>query len=250
MASYVFIPGAGGEAWYWQGVVPLLDARGHQAIAVVLPAGDDSAGWREYAETVVAAIGDRRDLILVAQSLGGFTAPLVCERVPVQLLVLLNAMIPKPGETGGDWWSNTGQGEAQRAHLAAIGVSPDEADDDKVIYFHDTPSELVEEAYRQGAPQQSWTPMTQPWPLDAWPDVPTRAVAGRDDRLFPVEFQRRVARDRLGIEADVLDGGHLLMLSQPDALVELLERYRAELRPSPAAAEGSAPDGGAAGRTR
>ena len=196
MASYVFIPGAGGEAWYWQGVVPLLDARGHQAIPVVLPAGDDSAGWREYAETVVAAIGDRRDLILVAQSLGGFTAPLVCERVPVQLLVLLNAMIPKPGETGGDWWSNTGQGE----------------------------------------PQQSWTPMTQPWPLDAWPDVPTRAVAGRDDRLFPVEFQRRVARERLGIEADVLDGGHLLMLSQPDALVELLERYRAGLRPSPAAA--------------
>ena len=38
-------------------------------------------GWSEYADAVVDAIGDRRgDLVLVAQSLGGFTAPLVADR--------------------------------------------------------------------------------------------------------------------------------------------------------------------------
>jgi pimeloyl-ACP methyl ester carboxylesterase len=229
MSTYVLIPGAGGEAWYWHRAVPLLEARGHEAIAVDLPAADDSCGWPEYADAVVNAIGDRQDLILVAQSLGGFTAPLVCERVPVAMLVLLNAMIPRPGETGGEWWSNTVQGAAQREYLARIGVSADQANDDRVLYFHDVPADVVDEAYRRGEPQQSWMPMTQPWPLDAWPDVPTRVVAGRDDRLFPAEFQQRVARERLGIDADLLDGGHLLALSEPEALVERIESNRAEL---------------------
>jgi hypothetical protein len=51
-------------------------------------------------------------------------------------------------------------------------------------------------------------------------------LAGRDDRLFPVEFQRRVARERLRIEADVIEGGHMVALSHPRELVERLERYR------------------------
>ena len=53
-------------------------------------------------------IGKRRDLVLVAQSFGGFTAPLVCERVPVDLMVLVAAMIPSPGELPGDYLANTG----------------------------------------------------------------------------------------------------------------------------------------------
>ena len=117
---------------------------------------------------------------------------------PVDLLVLLNAMIPLPGETGNDWWANTGSGEAHRAYLASLGITGTDAQDDRVVYFHDVPDAVVEEAFARGEPQQSMTPMGQPFALRAWPDVPTRVLAGRDDRLFPVEFQRRVARERLG----------------------------------------------------
>ena len=67
--------------------------------------------------------------------------------------------------------------------------------------------------------------MTEPWPLTVWPDVPTRVLVGRDDRLFPADFQRRVARERLGIEADEIDGGHLLALSEPELVVGRLEAY-------------------------
>ncbi len=70
------------------------------------------------------------------------------------------------------------------------------------------------------------TPMSQPWPLTAWPDVPTRVLVGRDDRLFPAAFQRHVARERLGIEANEIDGGHLVALSRPRELVERLETLR------------------------
>ena len=80
--TYVLIPGAGGEAWYWHLVVPRLQERGHDALPVSLPAGDDSAGWGAYADAIVESIGDRTGVILVAQSLAGFSAPLVCERVP------------------------------------------------------------------------------------------------------------------------------------------------------------------------
>src|SRR5215217_352473 len=225
-ATFVLIPGAGGDDRYWYRVVRRLRAKGHDAVPVCFPAGDDSAGWKQYADAAVDAIGDRTGVILVAQSLGGFSAPLVCERVPVELLVLLNAMIPAPGETGEAWWSNTGQGDAMRDHVAALGLSPEDPDDAEVMYFHDVPAQVREEAFRREEPQQSWTPMTEPWPLDSWPDVPTRVLIGRDDRLFPAAFQRRVARERLGIEAEEIGGGHLLALSEPELVVERLEAYR------------------------
>jgi pimeloyl-ACP methyl ester carboxylesterase len=224
--TYALIPGAGGDAWYWHLVVPRLRERGHDVMAVSLPAGDDSAGWSAYADRIVDSIGDRTGVILVAQSLAGFSAPLVCERVPVELLILLNAMIPRPGETGSEWWSNTGQPEAMRAHLIALGLSAAAADDDTTVYFHDVSPQVRAQALRRGEPEQSWTPMTQPWPLDAWPDVPTRVLIGRSDRLFPADFQSRIARDRLGIEADEIEGGHLVALSRPAELVERLEIYR------------------------
>ena len=83
-------------------------------VAVDLPSDDESAGLSEYADTVLDAIGDRTDLVVVAHSLGGFVAPLVCARVPVELLVLVAGMIPSPGETGAEWWANTGHAQARR----------------------------------------------------------------------------------------------------------------------------------------
>ena len=225
-ATFALIPGAGGDGWQWHCVVPELERRGHTAIPITLPAGDDRAGWKEYADAVVEAIGERRNVVLVAQSLAGFTAPLVCERLTVALLVLLNAMIPKPGETGGDWWGNTGSAAAMGRGLAALGLPPEAADDPRVLYFHDVAEPLVEEAFARGEPEQSMTPMGQPFSLDAWPDVPTRVLAGRDDRLFPLAFQRRIAHERLGIRVDVLPGGHMLALSHPRELADRLVTYR------------------------
>jgi pimeloyl-ACP methyl ester carboxylesterase len=229
MTVFVLVPGAGGDSWYWHRLVPELEARNHEAVAVDLPAGDDGAGWSEYAEAIDQAIGDRTDVVLVAQSLAGFSASLVPARRPVRLLVLVNAMIPLPGETGAEWWIRTGQADAQRRYLATIGLSPEDVEDVNVLYFHDVPTEVASEAFRRGEPAQSWTPMTQPWPLTAWPTVPTRALAGRDDRLFPVSFQQRIARQRLQIGVDLIVGGHLLALGHPRRLAEQLIAYIADV---------------------
>ncbi len=77
--------------------------------------------------------------------------------------------------------------------------------------------------------RQSDTPFVAPWPLSAWPDVPTRFLLCRDDRLFPAEFQRRVVKERLGITPDEMDGGHLPALHSPDELARRLLAYEQQL---------------------
>ena len=217
MPTYVLIHGAGDVAWYWHLVDDELRARGHDVVAVDLPADDDSAGLSEYADTVVDAIGDRTDLVVVGQSLGGFTAALVCDRVPVDLLVLVAAMVPSPRETGTDWWANTG-------HDEAAAEVPDHGDGDIATFLHDVPLKLAAEALARGR-NQSTTPMHEPWPLDAWPDVPTRYLLCRDDRFFPAQWTRRMVQQRLGIKPDEIDGGHTPALSRPKELADRLDAY-------------------------
>jgi pimeloyl-ACP methyl ester carboxylesterase len=223
MTTFVLVPGAGGSGWYWHRLVVELEGRGHEAVPVDLPADDDSAGLAAYADTVVAAIGTRAPVVLVAQSMGGFSAPLVCERVQVGLLVLVNAMIPLPGETGGDWWTATGQAEARAAHAVRTGLTDDPADL-AAAFLHDVPADLAAAMETQPF-AQSERPFADPWPLSRWPDVPTRVVAGRDDRFFPLEFQRDVATERLGLAVDEVPGGHLVALSRPVELADRLEAY-------------------------
>lgn len=220
--TFVLVPGAGGDTRFWYRLAAELESRGHRALPVELPVRDDSAGLHAYADTVVAAIGDLSPVVLVAQSMGGLTAPLVCERVPVELLVLLNAMVPLPGETGGQWWTATGQGAAAATYRLQLGL-PAELDDD-ATYFHDVPADVVA-AYTVQEFAQSGRPFEDPWPLDRWPAVPTRVVAGRDDRLFPLAFQREVAAKRLGLDVDEVPGGHCAALSHPVELADRLESY-------------------------
>ena len=227
MATYVLLPGAGSDSWYWHRVTPLLEERGHAVVAVDLPVDDDRAGLAEYTDVTVAAIGDRHDLIVVAQSLGGFTAPLVCERVPVDLMVLVAAMTPRPGESPGEWWANTGQEQAM-LDAAEQGGWTAGYDDPVAVFLHDVPADIADESARH-VRAQSGTPFEKPWPLAAWPDVPTRFLLCRDDRFFPADFQRRVVRERLGITPDEMDGGHLPALAHPAELVERLEAYRADI---------------------
>lgn len=226
MATYVLIHGAGSDSWYWHLVVPELRARGHDVVAVDLPCDDDSAGLSEYTDAVVNAIGDGTDVVLVAQSMGGFTAPLVCDRVPVSLLILVAAMVPSPGESPGDWWANTGHEQAKREQAERDGRPTDGDFDPMAEFFHDVPPDVVAEAFARGQRDQSGTPFEKPWPLEAWPDVPTKFLLCREDRFFPADFMRRVVRERLGITPDEMDGGHLPALSRPKELAECLEAYR------------------------
>ena len=225
MANFVLLHGAGSDSWYWHLVAPELVARGHAVVAPDLPCDDDSAGLAEYTDVVVDAIGDRSEVVLVAQSMAGFTAPLVCDRIPVELMVLVAAMVPQPGEAPGDWWTNTGFEQAHRDLAVAQGRPTDGEFDVEAEFLHDVPPDVSAQLLARPVRDQSGTPFEKPWPLDAWPDVPTRFLLCRDDRFFPADFQRRVVRERLGIVPDEMDGGHLSALSRPQELAARLDAY-------------------------
>ena len=218
MPTFVLVPGAGGSAWVWSRVTGLLVDAGHEAVAVDLPGDDERAGLARYAQLVVDAIGARSDVVLVAGSLGGFTAPLVCERVPVREVVLVNAMIPAPGETVRDWWAHTGALEAQAEAARAGGYGPFDVE---TYFLHDVDAEIAAEgvSYQRSEADIAFESVCD---FTAWPAIGIRVLAGENDRFFPVGLQRRVARDRLGVEVDVLPGGHLLPLVQPRLVANYL----------------------------
>ncbi len=219
----VLIPGGGGQGWIWHLVEADLRRRGYDAFAVDLPAADETQGLAAYADAVVGAIGARdpaSPVAIAAYSLGAFTAPLVWQRVPTRRVIFVNAMIPQSGETPGTWWDNVGWEQARTAAARRNGYP---ADFDLDTYFlHDIPADLRRQMLGRDVPQ-SGGPFGDVCAFGRWPDVPLHAIAGRDDRFFPVELQQRVARERLGIEPEVVPGGHLAALSHPAELAAALD---------------------------
>ena len=212
MGIYALVHGAGDVGWYWHLVERELRSRGHDTVAPDLPIEDDRAGLSRYADVVVEAIGERRDVVVVGQSFGGYVAPIVAERVRARMIVLVAGMVARPGESADEMFEHTGW------HMAKGGTIE--------LFYHDVPPDLANDAISRGR-RQSETPGTEPWPLAAWPDIATRVVIGRHDRFFPASWLRGVMRDRLGIEPDELDSGHCPALSHPRELARLLEGYLA-----------------------
>lgn len=223
MSTFVLIHGGGNVGWSWHLVEAQLRKHGHDVVAPDLPCDDDSAGLKEYADSVIAAIGDREHLIVVGHSYGGFTAPLVADRLPTDALVLVAGMIPSPGESPDEYWEASGCSEAVRAQAARDG-SLTGNEDPFVLFYHDVPRALAEEALSHERAQSS-TSGASPWPLQAWPNVPTHFVLCTEDRMFPSEWLRRLVRDRLHISPDEIAAGHCVALSQPEALAKLLLSY-------------------------
>jgi hypothetical protein len=224
VTTFVLVPGAGGAASYWTRTAVELERRGHRAVAVDLPQDDPGLGLVDWASVVDDAIPPApADTVLVAQSLGGFLAPLV--RRPVGLIVLLNAMIPLPGESPDEWWDATGAGAAREAADRAAGH--DSGFDLEWLFFADLDDAARAVLFAQPPRQPSASALASRCEFERWPEVPIRVLVGSDDRFFPPPFQRRVAHERLGLDVDAVPGGHLAAAANPAAVVDRLLAYLA-----------------------
>jgi pimeloyl-ACP methyl ester carboxylesterase len=90
-------------------------------------------------------------------------------------------------------------------------------------FLHDVPDAVL----RSGPPrqrEQADTVFGQRCEFHNWPNVPIRVIAAANDRFFPLDFQRQVARARLAKEVEAIPGGHLVALSHPIELAALLLR--------------------------
>lgn len=209
MTTFAIAHGGGDVGWSWHLVAKALQAKGHTVVAPDLPIEDDSKDLTDWASTIVNALPSTSDVVAVGHSFGGFVAPLVAAQVNAKALVLVTAMLPRPGETPGDWWTNT--------------AYTDSGLEDQ--FWHDVPPDLAEESQKRER-GMSETPMAKPWPLSAMPDVPTYFILCTEDRFFTPTFMRKVIADRLpGVVPAELASGHCAPLSKPQELATLLEKY-------------------------
>ncbi|HXF31700.1 MAG TPA: alpha/beta hydrolase [Solirubrobacterales bacterium] len=224
--TFVLIPGAGADPRVYEATIAALRDLGQDGLAPPLPLEDPDAGPSAHADAVIAALPEPHPdpLVIVGQSLGAYTAAVLADRLGPRRLILLAPMIPKLGETAGDWWEDTGHAEAIASLTARLGPPEDwdEAALDEVFYHDVDAATLAANDEYDGRPAPGM--FAEPLRVERWPYAPTTVLAPRDDRLFPLEFQRRLTRERLGEEAEFAEmpGGHLPMLSRPRELAARL----------------------------
>jgi pimeloyl-ACP methyl ester carboxylesterase len=225
--QFGLIHGAWHGAWCFDPLAAELEAAGHGVTAVDLPCDDIEAGAVRYAELVDAALPLDPDLILVGHSLGGLTVPLVAARRPVRRLVFLCALIPVPGA------SFAHQLRADSGIFAA-GFADDpgrlrdeqgrthwEPDAAVSRFYHDCPPEAARDAVRRLRPQAA-TPSREICPPGQQLGSDPVSIVCRSDRAIDPEWSRRAARERLGVDAIEIDGGHSPFLARPAELAALL----------------------------
>jgi pimeloyl-ACP methyl ester carboxylesterase len=226
--TFGLVHGAWHGAWCWERLVPELEARGHRAVAVDLPAGDPDAGLTRYAELTAAALPDDDEIVVVVgHSLGAAAIPLVARLRPVRHLVFLCALIPEPGKSATDRYTEEdvfvpgfAGNTATRDDGASWWPDPDAA---IRCLFHDCSDDDARWAAGRLRPQSA-APRRETWPSDGIPDVERTSILSRDERCIRPDWSRRVARVELGVEPVELGGGHSPFLSRPRELAAALAR--------------------------
>jgi pimeloyl-ACP methyl ester carboxylesterase len=241
MATFVLVHGAGHGAWCWFKLVPELEALGHRAVALDLPAlGDDTTPISEVTyegsiDRVVDAVsGEGEPVILVGHSLGGVSISATAERIPdqIQLLVYLTAFLPQDGDSvtaiyeSPDWPAETARiSPIVSADGLSVSHTPEGASE---RFYHDCSVEDVAYAVARLKPQPLVMRHT---PVRVSPErfgrVARAYIHCLDDHAAPIERQRRmVARSPCQSVAS-LPTGHSPFLSAPVELAKVLSEMAA-----------------------
>jgi pimeloyl-ACP methyl ester carboxylesterase len=222
MSTFGLVHGGGLGAWCWDRLLPELEARGHTAATVDLTPEDQSAGAARCAEVISQAFADHADLVLVGHSIAGLIIPLVAAQRPVQRLVFLHALLPRPGQSLVEQLGDEPDMFNPEMFTAQAPFWEDEA---LAIHFllHDCPPEIAHDAFRRLRPEPGVLGR-EVTPLPTWPDVPCAYIVCTDDRTATPAWARRAARERLGVEPIEIPGGHCPFLSRPAQLAGALQR--------------------------
>lgn len=228
MSMFVLVHGAYHGGWCWSRLVPELESLGHRAITPDLPCDDPTAGHAANVATVLAAmdeVGAGSDVVVVGHSLGGFTAPLVAQQRAVRRVVFL-CIAPVIGGGVADSRARrvTERFSAMVRFQDKNGRALMNPADAWEGLYHDCDDTTAAWAIARLRPQSA-LPLTEPWPLTAWPDVARSVILARDDRT--VRFDAGMEASRLildGADPIVIDGSHSPFLSRPGELARLLHK--------------------------
>ena len=227
-ATVVLVHGAFADASSWGGVVERLQRTGHTVVAPALPMrgiASDSA----YLASVVNQIDG--PVLLVGHSYAGAVISNAATTTPnVVGLVYVSGYAPEEGESLNDIASTskdsllgpalvekqypTGQGEetatelfVDQAAFPAVFAADLPAEQAAVLAASQRPVAAAAFAEPNGAP--------------AWKTLPSWAVVGTGDKAAGADVVRANA-ERAGARITELDGSHLIMVSQPRAVTDVI----------------------------
>ncbi len=226
MATFVCLHGGYHGGWCFEKLAAELAALGHRAIAPDLPIDDPDAGYAEYTRAALDAMqhlpGDE-DVVVVGHSLGCYVAPLVAERRPVRHLVFLCAVPAGLGEplSMGSTSILTDDLVNTTYFADAQGRTLQTAASFRTLFWADVPEVEAGLALLRLRPQGS-RPMTDAWPLLAWPDVPRTIVLAESDNVVRLDAAVVAAKELTGEDPIIVPGGHSVFLTDPAGLAAIL----------------------------
>jgi pimeloyl-ACP methyl ester carboxylesterase len=223
LTTFGLVHGAWHGAWCWRYLVEELAARGFASFAPDLPIEDAAAGLADYASSVIDALGDADEVVLVGHSMGSLVIPLVAGARPVRGMVFLCSVPLVPGATVGLDFANMVTAEVASAPRFRDEAGRDMFDNQTArnVFFHDCDDDLAAWAVSRLRPQGS-RPFTEPTPLTDWPEVPSGVVLTEDDRAVNSAWAVGAASGWLGHDPMMLPGSHSPFLSRPGPLADVL----------------------------
>jgi pimeloyl-ACP methyl ester carboxylesterase len=224
MTCYCLIHGSGQGPDGWRLLVHELERRSRKVLTPAFQVHKTDEGLAWHAETIVDALDrsgmNAADAICVAHSASGMYLPLIAERWSPRRMVFLAAVVPRPGVSIIEQY----RADPSMFNPAWVGQNPLE---DKValdFVFHDCPPDRLDWALSTRLVFYAKRAMEEPCPLRAWPAMPSTYVLCAHDRTITPGWQRKAARELLGVEPVELPGGHCPHISRPEALADVLEQ--------------------------
>ena len=224
VSTFVLVHGAWHGAWCWERVTPRLTDAGHHVITPTLTGLGERAGEASadvnldtHIDDLVAALDGVPDAVVVAHSYAGFPAYGAAERTAIGRLVLLDAFIPRDGETMADH-----VGERGDQYRAAAADDPG--------WLAPAPPAAV---LGVGEADVEWVDSSMtPQPVQTYLQPIALTGAGREARPLLYRLHVAVAGDArreqarmAGVPTTQLACGHDAMIAMPGQLAELLHSH-------------------------
>jgi pimeloyl-ACP methyl ester carboxylesterase len=234
--TVVLVHGAFADASSWNGVIARLQARGVRVTAPANPLRGITAD-AAYTAAVFAQI--EGPVLAVGHSYGGAVITTAATDAPnVVGLVYVAAFAPEEGETLGAAQASSkdsvlGSALVPRTYPATNGGSATESYIDPAKARDAFAGDLSDEqAALIGATQRpvSEFAFSEPNGPPAWKHLPSWAVVATADRAAGTDLVRSMAQ-RADARITEVDGSHVIMVSQPEAVANVILEAVAAVTP-------------------
>ena len=216
--NIVLVHGAWADGSSWAKVIPLLQARGYNVVAVQNPL---SSLADDVAATKRAIAQQNGPVILVGHSWAGMVISEAGNDPKVAGLVYISGLVPQKGEAAGDATKGyppaPGLAQAKADASGWLTMTRQGVDQDFVPELPATERAII---YATQAPWNSKA-LGDKVMDPAWQIKQSWLIVDSDDRMIPPQYERDSAK-RIHAITTVLPSGHVPMLSMPDRVVAVI----------------------------